>query len=287
MTDDLAGRGGRPDGPVGVPDAVLRLAAGRVLEPVWVNSAGGRTFRLGPFPDVDRHRAPAAAPTVGVDDATGYVKWVSPRYATWVADEVARLRWAGRWLTVPEVVEHGADRSGAWMVTRPLPGWSAIDDRWRDDPRAAVIAVGEGLRAVHETLPVSTCPFVWSTDDRLDRARAAGVDVDAIGPAPEVDRLVVCHGDACTPNTLMGDDGRWLGHVDLGALGVADRWADLAVASMSLGWNHGPGWDALFHEAYGDAQDHERTAWYRALWELDVDDVDDPHRAAGDAGGTD
>lgn len=60
---------------------------------------------------------------------------------------------------------------------------------------------------------------------------------------PPIDRVDVCHGDACAPNTRVADDGRWSGHVDLGALGVVDRWADLAIATWSTGWNHGPGWD--------------------------------------------
>lgn len=50
---------------------------------------------------------------------------------------------------------------------------------------------------------------------------------------PPVDRLVVCHGDACAPNTLLSGDGHFAAHVDLGALGLADRWADLAVAAWS------------------------------------------------------
>jgi aminoglycoside phosphotransferase len=49
---------------------------------------------------------------------------------------------------------------------------------------------------------------------------------------------------------------------------VADRWADLAVATWSLEWNHGPGWDATLLAAYGIDPDLERAAWYRLLWDL-------------------
>ena len=76
----------------------------------------------------------------------------------------------------------------------------------------------------------------------------------------------MCHGDACCPNTLVGEDGRWAGHVDLGALGVADRWADLAVATMSTAWNYGPGWEADLLAAYGIEPDPERMDYYRKLW---------------------
>jgi kanamycin kinase len=94
---------------------------------------------------------------------------------------------------------------------------------------------------------------------------------DALGllaEAPPVDRLVVCHGDACAPNTLLSDDGSWSGHVDLGALGVADRWADLAVAAWSTEWNYGPGWADHLLDAYGIEPDPGRMAYYRLLWDL-------------------
>lgn len=85
---------------------------------------------------------------------------------------------------------------------------------------------------------------------------------------PPVDRLVVCHGDACAPNTLLAGDGSWCGVVDLAALGAADRWADLAVATWSTRWNYGPGWEGLLLDAYGIAPDAERTAYYRLLWDV-------------------
>jgi hypothetical protein len=43
--------------------------------------------------------------------------------------------------------------------------------------------------------------------------------------------------------------------VDLGALGVADRWADLAIATWSTTWNYGPQWQVPLLDAYGTAPD--------------------------------
>nr|WP_323749358.1 aminoglycoside 3'-phosphotransferase [Curtobacterium sp. VKM Ac-1393] len=245
-----------PGSVVPVPRVVTEAARGREVALVWHNEIGGTTFRIGPDERADE-----------------FVKVLPPAYGRWIASEAARLEWASRYVRVPEVLGHGADDDGVWLRTRAVPGWSAVDPRWHDEPRTAVVAVGEGLRAFHEALPVDGCPFAWSTVARLDRARAAGRDTDRLGQEPPDDRVVVCHGDPCTPNTLIGAGGRWSGHVDLDATGIADRWADLAVATMALGWNYGPGWEPLFHEAYGLPDDPERTAWYRALWNVDVDDV--------------
>lgn len=153
---------------------------------------------------------------------------------------------------------------------------------------AAVRAIGAGLRALHDALPVYDCPFSWTAEDRLARAHRMAAEglldtgdwhpdfahltldeaLSAAADPPPVDRLVVCHGDACAPNTLVGDDGRWTGHVDLARMGRGDRWADLAIASWSLGWNFGPGWEPDFYAAYGIEPDPERIHYYRLLWEL-------------------
>lgn len=85
---------------------------------------------------------------------------------------------------------------------------------------------------------------------------------------PPADRLVVCHGDACAPNTVLTPDGRLSGHVDFGLLGVGDRWADIAVATWSTEWNYGPGWESLLLDSYGIQSDPERTHYYRLLWDL-------------------
>ena len=82
-----------------------------------------------------------------------------------------------------------------------------------------------------------------------------------------IDRLVVCHGDACAPNTLIDDDGRCCGHVDLGDLGVADRWADLAVATLSLALElrRVAGRTSCSTPTVSDP-DPARIDYYRRLW---------------------
>lgn len=235
-----------PAGEFAVPDRVRRLAAGAALTAVWRNGHGGVTFRTS-------------------DDR--YVKHGPLNDETTMAEEVERLRWAAQFARVPEVLESGEDAGEEWLVTRAIPARSAVDARWVADPAAAVAAVGAGLRLLHDALPVADCPFDWQVAGRLERAARRGIAVPAaLHDPPPVDRFVVCHGDACCPNTLLDDLGAPVAHVDLGALGVADRWADIAVAAMSTEWNYGPGWDGALLASYGVEPDEPRLAYYRDLW---------------------
>lgn len=232
-----------------VPSRVQDLAAGATLEPVWRNAIGGLTFR--------------AREAGGIR----YIKYGPRNAETSMRAEAARLGWVAGRTPVPRVLAEGADATHEWLVTAALPGRSAVDPRWLAEPAVAVRAIGRGLRALHDALPVDGCPFDWGVPARLANAAVRGVEVpEAMRDAPPIDRLVVCHGDACSPNTLIGEDGEWTAHVDLGALGVADRWADIAVAAMSAGWNYGPGWEDALLEAYGVSPDPVRMAYYRDLW---------------------
>ncbi|WP_313354619.1 aminoglycoside 3'-phosphotransferase [Microbacterium sp.] len=239
-----------PESAVEVPEKVRDLSAGAPLVCVWSNDYGGLTFRADPR---------GAEPF--------FVKWGPHNAESNMRDEAERMRWARAWTLVPEVLAEGRNATHEWLVTRALPGTSAVDPRWIPQPEVAVRAVGKGLRALHDALPVESCPWKWSVEGRIANAEHRGIRVpERFRDAPPIDRLVVCHADACCPNTLLDDGGRWLAHVDLGLLGVGDRWADIAVASMSTEWDYGPGWEDALIDAYGLEPDRERLAFYRDLW---------------------
>lgn len=232
-----------------MPGVVRDIAAGRSVTAVWDNEIGGCTFRIG--------------------DGAGreFVKVGPPHPAADMRREADRLWWAGRFLTVPEVLAVDTDGPLHWLHTAGIPGDTAVAPHWIADPEPAVRAIGQGLRALHDRLPVRKCPYSWSVEERV--SRLSPKMQRQLAEPPPIDLLVVCHGDPCAPNTLVDAAGDWCGHVDLGDLGVADRWADLAVATLSLGWNYGKGWEKTVFDSYGISPDAERMRYYRGLWDAE------------------
>jgi len=228
---------------IAVPDVVRGLACGRPVEPVWRNEIGGVTF--------------------SIDDGAEYVKYGSPHAEFDPDAEFERLRWVSAFVEAPRPIDHGADGAGnRWLRTAGIAATSAVLGGWREQPALVVPELGRGLRLFHDRVPVRGCPWTWSVSSRL---RERGLPEQALGPWPEFDP-VVCHGDACNPNFLLNRDGLCVAYVDLGRLGVGDRWADLAPALLSLGWNFGSGWEEAFLAGYGIARDPAKQDFYTRLW---------------------
>lgn len=223
-----------------VPPFVRTLAGDDEPELVWRNELDGLTFRIG----------------------ARYLKWNPRSTGIDLERERVRLDWISARHPAPRVVDSGIEGDAQWLLTEAVPGDSAVGDAWRARRPEAIHAIATGLRAIH-AIAVKDFPAGWATEVWVGREPAA------LGRRPPIDAPVLVHGDACAPNTLISDDGAWTGNVDFGDLGVGDRWADLAIASLSLDWNFGEGHQLEFFDAYGVAPDEDRIRYYRALWELE------------------
>lgn len=215
------------------PAALAALAGGDPLELVWRNEQGGVTARI-------ERRGGAV-----------FAKWNPRSSIESLREEAERMRWLERVgsVPVPRVLEQHRDAAGELLVTAAIPAVSIVSAAGRSSPGAAAAALGAGLRLLHSIDPAS-CPF-------------PAPDWTALEP---IDDPVVCHGDPCAPNTLIAHS-EFAGLVDLGRVGVADRWADLSIASWSLEWNGLAAAEPYFWAAYGIRRDEARLARWRALWE--------------------
>ena len=216
-----------------------------------------------------------------------YVKAGRGRAHAEVIAERARLEWAAGRLAVPEVVAGGESDAIAWHATRAMPGSPGVAPENLERPAELAAAMGRGLRRFHAAA-IEVCPFDFRNARALEIARSnvsaarflqsdllpehQGMDLaealatmEALVPCRE--EVVLTHGDYCVPNVLL-EDGEVTGFVDIGGLGLADRWRDLAVGTWSVTRNLGPGFEGVFLEGYGVEADPRRQKFCRLLYDL-------------------
>jgi kanamycin kinase len=202
--------------------------------------------------------------------------------------EAKRVIWARAHIPVPEILKFGVTDDATWFLSRGLAGSDATDGRFRSDIPGLVRRLAAALRQFH-SISVDSCPFSFRLDAALHHAeqRLREGEIDPardfhvehanlsaesalrklVATRPATEDLVVCHGDYCVPNILF-DSNALAGFVDLGELGTADRWWDLAIATWSLTWNFGPGYETIFLDAYGAHVDEDRCQYYRLLYDV-------------------
>ncbi len=229
-------------------------------------------------------------------DATRYVKCVPAADAADLKAERDRVAWlSDQGVPGPQVLDWDSGDAGACMVTSAVSGVSA-DQVPPGDLWASWEHIADAVRRLHE-VPVSECPFSRGLDAMVGVARDV-VARDAVNPEflpveqqhtpaaellvrltrqvprrreQEVADTVVCHGDLCLPNIILNPQTLDVsGFIDLGRLGLADRYADLALllANARETWTdeeRARAADIAFAERYGIALDHDRLRFYLHL----------------------
>ena len=209
-------------------------------------------------------------------------------------DEAERLGWMyAVGLPVPAVLQYHEWKGREYLLLTSVPGSDAAAPRSSDRHDAIVTALATGLRTLHAT-NISACPFDQSMrvrvaaaesrlraglvrEDDFDAARrdrsARDLYAELVAHRPAAEDRVFTHGDYCTPNVMLADDGaggyRVAGFIDCGNAGIADRYQDLALCARSIAHNFGAEWVPVLFTRYGIEQpDASKLAWYQLLDEF-------------------
>ncbi len=229
-------------------------------------------------------------------DGSRYAKCVLAEQEDLLAQERNRVEWLSvRGIPGPEVLAWSSGAGGACLVTSAVRGVPA-DSVSAQDLRRAWPSIADGVRGLH-AVPAKDCPFSRG----LAQMFAIAQDVvarDKVDPeflpadqrrtppaellarlAGQVDRrlvqeagdTVVCHGDLCLPNIILDPVAlNFAGFIDLGRLGRADPYADIALllANARESWddeNHAIAADDTFARTYGITLDTDRQRFYLHL----------------------
>ncbi|RBM07233.1 APH(3'') family aminoglycoside O-phosphotransferase [Streptomyces sp. PT12] len=229
-------------------------------------------------------------------DGSRYAKCVPAEATPALEAERDRVGWLGaQGIPAPRVLDWHADAAGARLVTSAVEGVPA-DRLTAPELWAAWEPIADAVRRLHE-LPVRRCPFGRGLAGMFALARDV-VARGAVNPdflpeeqrhtppdallarlAPQLERrlaqeaaeAVVCHGDLCLPNIVLDPETREVaGFIDLGRLGRADPYADIALllANARETWpdaDRARAADEAFARRRGTALDSERQRFYLHL----------------------
>ncbi|MCG1010424.1 phosphotransferase [Salinicoccus sp. ID82-1] len=124
------------------------------------------------------------------------------------------------------------EENGAWMFYLALPGIDAAAFLQRQQPEVIISTmrqIGRYLSFLHRQ-NIDKCPFIYSEDD---------IHTDP----------VFTHGDFTLSNVIINEN-YITGSVDLGNVGVRDRYFDLAAMTLDIRNVLGNQYVGHFHEGY-------------------------------------
>jgi aminoglycoside 3'-phosphotransferase II len=207
-----------------------------------------------------------------------------------VQRDKARLDWLASRIPVPEALHYAESATQQFLLMTALDGLHPMHDDLNWSPQERVTFLAEAARRFH-SLPVADCSFSARIDEQIEAARqnveSGLVRTDLFEPEwqnetpqslfekllalkPENEDLVVTHGDLYPLNIrAYAADKTLSGYIDVGAMGVADRYTDLAVIVNAITWHLGTEWIEPFFRAYGvESPDTHKLQFYQLLNEF-------------------
>lgn len=175
-------------------------------------------------------------------------------------NEYAMIQWLGGKIPTAQIPVYIVEDGMAYTLMTKVQGQMLCTKEYMSDARGLNRIAADGIKKLW-SVDISDCPCRMSRlDERLKMARyyvehglvdLNGVEAETFGPngfkdpeelliwletnRPEED-LVLTHGDYCLPNIFV-KDGEISAFIDLGKMGPADRWQDIAIALRSIHHN--------------------------------------------------
>lgn len=172
----------------------------------------------------------------------------------------AMTKWVGNQIPIPKILEYCVVNGISYTLMTKIDGEMLCSAKYLEQPKKLIKLAAQGLKQLWR-IDVKQCPYRASRlNERLKIAEYNVlhnlVDLSSAEPEtfgangfanpkellnrlknnrPEED-IVLTHGDYCLPNIFVKEN-EISGFIDIGKMGPADRWQDIAIAIRSLKHN--------------------------------------------------
>lgn len=216
-----------------------------------------------------------------------------------IKNEYSIMKWLEQSEKLPHVLAYEQQEQQSYLLMSKMQGELSCDKQYMTRPEVLFRIVTEGMKWLW-SVDISDCPCNNTLAHKLKQAEFQVthglVDLENTEPEtfsengfanPEAllqwlyenqpkEELVLSHGDYCLPNIFAKEDA-FCGFVDVGRMGIADKWQDIALCYRSLAHNFAGKYNgisygtfdaSLFFEMLGVEPDWKKIRYYILLDEL-------------------
>ena len=172
-------------------------------------------------------------------------------------NEVKIMKWLKNCSYFPKIIKYENTNDFSYLLMTKIKGKMSCDEKYMSNGNILIKALVDGLKFLW-SFDISNCPFVHNLNNKIKQIEQKinkglinleDVNLDfflenkfqkpkdlldwLIINQPKVEELVLSHGDYCLPNIFINEN-IFSGFVDIGQLGIADKWLDIAICYRSL-----------------------------------------------------
>lgn len=214
-------------------------------------------------------------------------------------NEYEIMCWLDGKLPVPHPIAYEQMNDKNYLLMTRISGEMACSEKYMCNPELLTELLADALKALWQ-IDIKNCPCNWNLRRKLELVRYridhGLIDMEHVEPdtfgkngfasqeelygwlmehRPK-EELTLSHGDFCLPNIFF-EGQRLAGFIDLGRMGLADKWQDIALCYRSLLHNYDGTYNGKKYEGFepgmlfeklGIEPDWEKIRYYLLLDEL-------------------
>lgn len=205
-----------------------------------------------------------------------------------LTSEYEKLKWLQGKLSVPKIVLYDCTEDTEYLITEAIGGEMICSEYYLNNPDIGISVIIEAFKQIND-VDIKDCPFNTSIDYKLELVennvknnliRIEDLREETLKKFGSLENIVkflkdnkfndeycFSHGDVSLPN-IFAIDNKFVGFIDVGECGIADKWFDLAICEKSIRRNYGEKYISKFYKELNIIPDRDKIDYYLLMMEL-------------------
>lgn len=205
-----------------------------------------------------------------------------------LTSEYEKLKWLDGKLSVPKMVLYDYIDDTEYLITESIGGEMVCSEYYVNNPEVGINVIIEAFKQI-VNVDIKDCPFDVSIDYKLalvennlknNLIHIEDVDKEVLKKYGSLENIFkflkdykfneercFSHGDTSLPN-IFAAKNEFVGFIDVGECGIADKWFDLAICERSIKRNYGEEYVSQFYDKLNIIPDRDKIDYYLLMMEL-------------------